>query len=282
MKTVRRRWAGLLLAMMSGCLMTALACAQSLQIIELQHRTAQEVIPVLQPLLERGGALSGQDYKLFVRASGGNVAQLREALAQIDKAPRQLLVSVRRASQAEMERERASASAAIAGSRGGVSVNRPPTAVDPAAAGQLTVRATNDASSSSANSVASVQVLEGSSAFIATGSSIPIVTAVAGGVGRRTWAATSTSYRDIASGFLVTPRVNGDTVVLDIEQRDESVHRGQISTQRLATQVSAWLGEWAQLGGVSESASTQARGVLNRTQQTRSDERSIWVKVEAR
>lgn len=256
--------------------MAALACAQSLHVIDLKHRTAQEVIPILQPLLEPGGALSGQDYKLFVRASSGNVAQLRQALTQIDKAPRQMLVSVKRATQLEMERDRASASAAVAGDKGSVSVNQPPSNRS-----NVTVRATDQSFNAASSGVSSVQVLEGGSAFIATGSSIPIVTTVAGGVGRRTWAATSTSYRDLSSGFMVTPRINGEIVVLDIEQREEGVQGGQISTQRLAAQVSARLGEWTQLGGVSESASVQSRVIWNRTQQTRSDERSIWIRVDA-
>ena len=72
---------------------------ESLQVIDLKHRTAQEVIPVLQPLLEPGAALSGQDYKLFVRTSSANLAQIRAALAQIDRRPRQLLVSVRHSAQ---------------------------------------------------------------------------------------------------------------------------------------------------------------------------------------
>ena len=57
----------------SGCLTLALASigtwAQSLEVIQLKHRSAQEVIPVLQPLLESGAAISGQDYTLFVRTS---------------------------------------------------------------------------------------------------------------------------------------------------------------------------------------------------------------------
>jgi hypothetical protein len=43
--------------------------------------------------------------------------------------------------------------------------------------------------------------------------------------------------------------------------------------------VSATLGEWIQLGGVSESASSQQRGILSRQYSTSSDERGIWVKV---
>ena len=78
----------------------------------------------------------------------------------------------------------------------------------------------------------------------------------------------------------MTPRVNGMQVVLDIEQQDEQVVNGNVQTQRLTTQVSGPLGEWIQLGGVGESASTQQRGILSRQYSTHSDERSIWVKVE--
>jgi type II secretory pathway component GspD/PulD (secretin) len=250
--------------------------AQSLQVIDLQHRTAQDVIPILQPLLEPGAALSGQDSKLFVRTSNANLVQIRAALAQIDRRPRQLLVSVRQAAQGEIERERASASATIGTDAAVASVNE-----RPHARSGVTVRATESNDGMSNGSIASVQVLEGASALISTGSSAPIVTTVAAGGGRRPWAVSSTSFRDLSSGFLVTPRVNGELVVLEIEQQQEGIDRGQIRGQRLATQLGARLGEWVQLGGLSESATSESRGMLTRSYQTRSDERSIWVKVDA-
>ena len=55
----------------------------------------------------------------------------------------------------------------------------------------------------------------------------------------------------------------------------------RIETQRLTTQMTARLGEWVQLGGLSESATSERRGMLNRSYQTRSDEHTIWVKVDA-
>jgi type II secretory pathway component GspD/PulD (secretin) len=259
-----------------GLWIAALASAQSLQVIELRHRTAQEVIPVLQPLLEPGGALTGQDYQLFVRASSANVAQLRKALAQLDRAPRQLLVSVRRASAQQIESERLAASATVRNGSAAGSLNEPP-----ARRSGVSVHATEDDVRAQGGGISSVQVLEGSSAFVATGASVPIVTTIAAGAGRRPWAASSTSYRDLTSGFMVTPRVNGDIAMLEIAQQLEGVQRGQIETQRLTTQLSARLGEWVRLGGVSESASTQQRGILNRTQQTRSDDLSLWVRVDA-
>jgi hypothetical protein len=248
---------------LSFCLIACPVLAQSLQVIDLKYRTAPEVIPVLQPLLEQGGALTGQDYKLFVRTSPANLQQLRAALAEIDRRPTQLLVSVRRSTQQEIARERGEASGTLSNRGADVSVH-----------------ATDSNARERSDGVASVQVLEGSSALISSGSDVPIVTAVAAGGGRRPWAAATTGYRNVSSGFLVTPRVNGQAVVLDIEQQDERVVNGNVQTQHLTTQVSGTIGEWIQLGGVSESASTQQRGILSRQYATSSDDRSVWVKVD--
>ncbi len=73
--------------------MPALA-RQQVEIIELRHRTVEDVLPVLQPLLEPGGALSGMSGQLIVRASEGNLAELKKVLTVIDRPPRQLVIHV--------------------------------------------------------------------------------------------------------------------------------------------------------------------------------------------
>src|ERR687887_2854374 len=78
-----------------------LACVTSanaqnaLEIIALRHRTAEQVIPALQPLLDPGATLSGQGTQLFVRASPSNLAELRRALDSIDRPQKRLVLSVR-------------------------------------------------------------------------------------------------------------------------------------------------------------------------------------------
>ncbi len=254
-----QRLAGVLIGI---CLSCATALGQSLEVIDLKYRTAADVIPVLQPLLERDAALTGQDYRLFVRTSPANLRQLRAALEQIDRRPNQLLVSVRRSTHQEIERERIGVNGSLSNRGADVSVH-----------------ATDSNARDRSDGVASMQVIEGSSAFISSGADVPVVTAVAAGGGRRPWAAATTGYRNVSSGFLVTPRVNGQTVVLEIEQQEELVVNGNVQTQRLATQVSGPLGEWVQLGGISELASSQQSGILSRQYSTSSDERGIWVKV---
>src|SRR5687768_7640403 len=259
---ILHRLAGVLI---SFCLIACPARAQALEVLDLKYRTAAEVIPVLQPLLDQGGVLTGQDYKLFVRTSSGNLRQLRAALEQIDRKPNQLMVSVRRSTEQEMQRERAQVSGTVS-NRGA----------------DVSVRATESNARDRSSGIASVQVIEGNSALISSGSDVPVVTSVAAGAGRRPWAGATTSYRNVSSGFLVTPRVKATQVVLDIEQQDERVANGNVQTQRLTTQVSGPLGEWIPLGGVSESAASQQRGILSRQYSTHSDAREIWVKVESR
>ena len=161
---ILQRLAGVLISI---CLIACPVLAQSLEVIDLKYRTAAEVIPVLQPLLEQGGALTGQDYKLFVRTSPANLRQLRAALEQIDRKPNQLLVSVRRSTEQEIQRERAQVSGTVS-NRGA----------------DVSVRATESNARDRSSGIASVQVIEGSSALISSGSDVPIVTSVA--AGRRT------------------------------------------------------------------------------------------------
>lgn len=266
----------LLLTSLCGCwLLVTSAWPQSLEVIELKNRTAEDVIPILQPLLEPGGALTGENYTLFVRTSPANLRQLRTAVAQIDRKPRQLLISVRQDRAQDSQREGVSASGTIRTERGGISANE-----SPRARSGVTVRGTQSHGTTRGGGVASVSVLEGSSAFIASGTSVPIVTMVAAGGGRRPWGAAAAEYRDLSSGFLVTPRVNGDGVVLDIEQRTEQLRNSTIDRQALTTQIAARLGEWVQLGGIEQSASSTQSGMLSREYSTSSDSRGVWVKVE--
>jgi type II secretory pathway component GspD/PulD (secretin) len=261
-QAVRGVWWQILVAF-SVCLMAAGAIAQSLEIIDLKHRSAQELMPALQPLVAPGGSLSGQDYKLFVRTTSQNLADLRRVIAQLDKAPRTLLVSVRNATRQQIEQEGASISGTLSTD-----------------GGRARMDANAGSSQRTGEGVASVAVLEGNSAMINNGSSIPIVTAVVARGGRRPLIGAQTEYRDLVNGFVVTPRVSGDRVVLDISQRAESLRNGVIDNQELQTQASARLGEWLSLGGVSESSTSSERGIGSRQYSTRSDNRSLWIKVE--
>ena len=252
---------------------SGLLMAQSLEVIQLKFRTANELIPVLQPMLESGGVLTGQDYQLFVRTSSQNLLQLKQAIAQLDREPRNLLVSVRQGTRSEMTKQGVDASvSARAQNQNGTWRTGANANVQADAAGSHTVE----------DAVSSVRLLEGGSAFIATGTSVPMVSAIFSRNDRHhvdTGAAIE--YHDVASGFAVTPRVNGSRVVLQIDQQSQHLEGGAIRSQSLGTEVSGALGEWIELGGVTESENSRERGLANGSYATNSDVRTLWVKVEA-
>lgn len=203
------------------------AAAQNmLEIIPLRHRTAQEVLPALQPLLEPGGTLSGQGNQLMVRTSPANRAELRRALDAIDRPLRRLQISVRFDQGLESRQQRIQAGARI-GDRGA----------------RVDVHAQDDRVAASERIDQRVQVLEGGRAFIMMGQSVPLP------LSRDT-----TVIRQAATGFEAVPRLAGDTVVLDIApQRETLGHQ-----QHLATTVSARLGEWFEVGGASATGPATA------------------------
>src|SRR5262249_58812951 len=69
---------------------SAWADPQVMEVITLGYRQAEEVIPLLRPLLAPGGALTGASNQLIVRTTPANLAELKKVLAVMDSEPRQL------------------------------------------------------------------------------------------------------------------------------------------------------------------------------------------------
>jgi len=80
----------------------------SLEVIDLRHTTAEQVLQALRPLLEPGGVLTGQRSQLIVRTSPANLVELRRALETLDAPARRLVIAVRFAGESAIERTEAS------------------------------------------------------------------------------------------------------------------------------------------------------------------------------
>jgi len=216
----------------------------SLEVISLRHRTAEQVIPVLRPLLEPGGVLSGQNSQLIVRTSAANLGQIRSVLEAIDQPARRLSISVRFDAAQDDARSGVQADARI--SNRGSSAN---------------VRIEDTRSSRGEQVDQRIQVLEGSQAYISTGE--------------------TRVYGQAGTGFAVVPRVSGSSVTLDIATQQEAFSRGgAIQGQQASTSVSGRLGEWIDLGGTASAASRTDGGILSSRERSAAGNRGIWVKVE--
>lgn len=71
------------------------SAAGDIHTVELKYRQAEQLIPVLRPLLAPGEALSGNGHVLAVRSSPETFAQLQILIAGLDRVPRNLQITVR-------------------------------------------------------------------------------------------------------------------------------------------------------------------------------------------
>jgi type II secretory pathway component GspD/PulD (secretin) len=214
----------------------------ALEVIALRHRTAEQVVPVLRPLLEPGATLTGQGNQLIVRASPANLADLKRALETLDRPLRRLQISVRFDDAAMAASEAVEASAQV-GNRGA----------------RVGVRAQDGRQSTGERVDQRLQVLEGGRAYIMTGQATPMP-----------------EHQIIQTGFEAVPRLSGDTVLLEIAPRRETSNQQQY----LATTVSARLGEWFEVGAMAQTASRADRGIAGVSRARGAESRRVWLKVE--
>lgn len=269
------------------------ALAQTtVEVILLKYRQADQVIPVLQPLLGREASISNFQNQLVIRATPAELAQVKRVLAGIDTPPRRLLITVRQDADVSGSRREAEVSGSIGNNNARVTVpgsgsREGGNVVLRDGDDRLRARVVDSSQAGGERTAQTVQVLEGYSAFIRAGESQPVrnrqvVRTMVNGQ----WVdrvVETTDYREATTGFNVRPRLQGEMVTLDIDPQRETFdeqRRGTVSVQRVSTTVSGRLGEWMDLGGISEERSNDSSGILSTRSVRSSDRRGVQVKVE--
>jgi type II secretory pathway component GspD/PulD (secretin) len=259
------------------CLLSLLSlqayAQQEMEIIPLKNRTVDQVMPVIRPLVEPGGALSGMNNQLILRASRKNREEIKQALAALDTPARTLIIRVTQNRDAAMNRSGAEAFGSVGNDH--VRVTQSPTGVA-SGGGTVVVRR--------GDSVVGGQVVETRSTRTASAAQsvpLPMRQVVVGPGGAIV--TDSVVYRDIGQGFYAEPRLAGDRVTLEISPQFDTPGNtgyGSANTQRLSTTVSGRIGEWIELGGSGQQAAGSNRGNLSVGTSDVRDNRSVWLLVE--
>lgn len=285
-----KRWAGiggLWLALLAPA---APAAETVTEIIQLRSRSVDEVLPLVRPLVEPEGTVSGISGQLIVRATPAKLAQLRQVLDAIDRPARQLVISVTQ----DVDLVRREREASVSGSVGGsdVRVTVPPSGPRPregvivrGGSGDDFVRgqAVERSRAESGSAAQRVRVLEGNEAFIQAGQSRPVREREVIQTPSGSRVIETTRYVEAGTGFHVRPQVSGERVTLSIRtarDRFTGDRRGSIDVQSVDTQVSARLGEWVEIGGIAEQGSVSSSGILQRGSSASDERRSVFLKVE--
>lgn len=277
-------------SVLAGGFTAARAAPMILEVIPLQHRTLDDVIPVVEPLLVEGGTVTGMNNQLVVKTTPANLDEIKQLLATIDRELRRLLITVKQDVGSGTEGSEQALSGRYtpgnltlesedrARRARGTSVTLGDEDGDHAKYRTLDRISTGDDRNSFR-----VQTVEGQAAFIQAGLSIPVpqqnVTLHPGGVTVQD----TVEFRDATSGFYVLPRLNGDRVTLLVSPHMSRVVPGRVPSfeiQNVETTASGRLGEWIAIGGIDQSRVESAQENLTTSRRHSAEERDILIKVD--
>lgn len=248
---------------------TAARADYPIEVIELKYVLLDEVLPVLRPLAGDDGMVSGMGSQVIIKAAPQRVRDIRKVLARVDRPPRQLLITVSTPGDSVYSSTGYAASAGIKAGDVRAGINSPGRPLNSSRA-RISAHSTDSRRVRTARQ--RVQVLEGRPAYINSGTQIPVVD------GYRN----SAPLHNVTRGFYVVPRLNGESVMLEIMQHDDRPGqvRGTYDIQRAGTLVRGRLGEWVDLGGIDSRSHNQRRGLARSINSQGVNTQQIRVKVE--
>lgn len=262
------------------------AGADEARIIQLKHRPASEVMPLIRPLLGPDDVLSGMDFRLIIRTSDKNLKEVERILARVDVARQRLRITVEQAST----EDRATTSQSVTGEARIGDKARLTLPAKPPEDGGLVVQkdglqyTTNRRTTVASNAnTQTVMTLDGQRAYIRIGQSLPHVKKILA-LGRNQVTITQgVELQNVTTGFDVLPRVRGDRVLVEITPRLSSLRDpaiGLADFQELSTTVETKLGEWLDLGEILENRGEVERAILESAATTSGARRTVRLKIE--
>jgi hypothetical protein len=215
-----------LLAIVSLALsLPALAASQ---VIPLNNRTAEDLLPIARNLLGQDGSVAAYGNQLIITAEPARIDELSALLGQLDQPARRLLISV------DTSDSRDQSANGLKGPEQG--------------------RIIQYGTANRSGGIQQIQASEGSPALVQMGQSVPLTSSQNDPYG---YSQSATTYRDVTQGFYVTARLTGDIVHLSISTHNDRLNPGRadvVDIQSTDTNVSGRLGQWITLAAASEQS----------------------------
>jgi hypothetical protein len=212
---------------------------------------AAELQAVLAPLAAPEGSVSAYLDQLLIRATPDKLAEIHKVLKELDRPLKNLRISVR-------YRQEGSESRQDVGLQGRVDVR------DGRPESRVVVQAQSGAMHKREDHSSSITALEGTTVMIATGSSVPVLTAT-NSSGRLV----SQQYVPVQNGIQVTPRPQPDGEIrLEIRfQQAQISSDGTIAGNSTETQIRARPGQWTPLASIDRRLQQADSGRAGRYRQ---------------
>ena len=242
-----------------------------LEVIPLKHRTANELIPIVSPLLGKGSTVTGQGFTLIIRAEENDIKQVRDVVARLDQAPKRLRISLRRKKSGTTSGHDLGVSGTIHSGEASIQLGRD----EPAK-----LRIYESTRRSVGNSTQTVHALEGRQAFIQIGQLVPVPERSVDRFGNQQ---ESIKYINASTGFYVLARITDEQVSLDVSPHSITVNKhGQqgFNIQQAKTTLRGKVGTWFSLGGIQQKQHTNSKGITYSTQGRNGLNSEIQIRVD--
>ncbi|MDW7646356.1 MAG: hypothetical protein SCI25_15105 [Desulfuromonadales bacterium] len=241
----------------------SVARSEAFRVIQLQHRFAADILPLVAPLLEEGEKATGSDSVLVLRASTGRLAELTDLITALDRPRKTLKISLRQTR---------------AGQTGDLSAGFYRVGPDQfQAEGQRTLGNRQQTTESF------LRVLEGETGLLILGREVPFTTAMTVFSGRHRGFSRTVEYKSVTTGFWVRPQVLGNKISLEVAPH--MMAQGQqgeetLEFQQLKTTLELSPGQWVDLGQQLQQADEVSLSIVRLQTGLTQGEGRVWIRVD--
>lgn len=252
-----------------------LAHASEFKIFTLQHRFANDLVPIVSPLVGDTGTVSAVNNQLIVRTDAASMREVEAVVAALDiaRSNRKISFSFNRNINTETSNTEASGNVRVGKVTVGNQRRSPPNS------GRIDIERNQTQQNSQTTQF--LNVLDGEYGFIRVGELVPYTQEWVTFTRRYTQIQTNTNWQDISTGFAVRPTSINNQVELAITPRIASVNSRQtLDFQELSTLVRVNIGVWVNIGNIVQQHDEVSRKILGNYSRQGGEQSEFWVKVE--
>ncbi len=243
-------------------------CADQSRSFELQHRSVEELIPLLTPLADPETRIGGEGQRLVIRGSQDDIATLAGILKEFDRQIAQFVIQVRQSRQTQ-QLQRQGRQLSTAGNKNAATLS------------------TGSGLTLSNNQQAVTQTLriaEGQRGFLQIGRDEPFSRGMRMLAGDIFGFGENIEYREVTTGFWVSPELRGTRLRLQLTPQmstlDSAARQKTVEFQQSSTVVEIPLGRWVNLSTSASEQSQAGRAMLTYKTGGKDELREIWVKAD--
>lgn len=251
--------------------------ATDFKIIDLQHRFAEDILPIIQPIVGNDGAVTGMQNHLIIRASPEKMIEIEQIISTLDVERQNLKITVSHQNNLQNSDD----SIAVDGRKliGNITIGTrkyPRNAPDGV---QLDIE--NRQSNIRSNGNQFINVMDGERAYIKVGQSVPYTQEWLTLTRRYVSVKKTTEFVDISTGFSVRPRTIGNQIEIEITPRIAQLNQNKyIDFEELSTIIRVNRGEWIDLGSTMQQKDEVSRAILSKNNNEQSQSNALSIRVE--